>query len=728
MSERDPGSSHDSDSDKDSLHIEGLPPAIQLEAIDELRKAQAEKEKQFLDAARKNKEAREKAREAARNEFGTLIDEHLLGAGIGVGDDKYKEYSALLRGYSVDLIPPEKWDKGYVDDDGTVQAPMRQWAHDELKTKYETTAPDPKDTDPADKDPDPVPDDKGDDKGKDDEPEPTDTKEGDDKDKKEKKEKTDEEKAAEARQEKIKELEAEITELQKAKATAFAERLSVSPLKLLIPGKRKELDGAYKEAEEAYLVKLEEYQRMLIADELAASRGESFVPDNQQIASTLNARFSEILAQDDALKREALLNEGGLKAKLLEKYESMSPKQKVALMVGMGAFFLAGGLVITLGVVGGAVAVGGGIALAGAKGTKSYLVGQSRIYAEKDPARLKFEVKDPAKTTPEEALQQGLDRLRSESRKDIKDADKRKKIAIGLGALAIGGGSGLGHLLAGGDGWFGQAGDALSNSEVHAAAPPDIDHAWSVPQVEVKPPVMEFSPDAANLPNGGGGLAETKDVLGNVPQSQVTEVWNQVVPQLQTMDNGFGRPLVYQMENGGFGLRMTADHQMPRAAMEAIANKYNELYGQMPPGVHMSEAATTITESHPIPVDINQPVVTPAEVNQMSGVIKMDTIPYSEIVKPENAALFEKLSYVQQGLDGDNYARALGLPPKVWLESLEPFISDQVNKGTTGFIDTFYLATDGTGVHFTGRPIAPSVLRDMLNQIPVGVRSSLKVG
>jgi hypothetical protein len=249
-----------------------------------------------------------------------------------------------------------------------------------------------------------------------------------------------------------------------------------------------------------------------------------------------------------------------------------------------------------------------------------------------------------------------------------------------------------------------------------------------VPQVEVKPPVMEFSPDAANLPNGGGGLAETKDVIGNVPQSQVTEVWNQVVPQLQTMDNGFGRPLVYQMENGGFGLRMTADHQMPRAAMEAIANKYNELYGQMPPGVHMSEAATTITESHPIPVDINQPVVTPAEVNQMSGVIKMDTIPYSEIVKPENAALFEKLSYVQQGLDGDNYARALGLPPKVWLESLEPFISDQVNKGTTGFIDTFYLATDGTGVHFTGRPIAPSVLRDMLNQIPVGVRSSLKVG
>lgn len=729
-----PDTAHDKD-DHDIDHLEGVPDFLQLAAIEALRAEQADRERSFVDAARKNKTSLDDARAAARAEFGTIIDDYLLGAHVTTDSDEYKAYAPLLRDYSIDRKPVDRWDKGYIDDDGNIQNPLREVVATEIRDKFPVPAPDAKDTDPKpdDKSGDPKPDDKGEDKDKDDTTKPDEGKEDD----KDKKEKTDEEKAAEARQERIKELETEIKELQGKKATAYAKRMSISPFTLVIPSqwkKRDALDAAYVEAEEAYLTKLEEYQRMLLEDELAASKGESYVSANQQSADALNARFSAILEQDDALKKAALLEEGGLKAKLLEKYEKLPPKQKLALLVGTGALFLASGIgVAAFGVAGGVLAIAGGVGLAGAKGTKSYLLGQSRIYADKDPNSLKFEVKDPEKSTPEEQLQQALDRLRSQSRKEIKDADKKKKIAIGLGAAAVVGGSGAGHLahlLAGGEGWFGLVGDAVDKgSEVKAAAPPvDAEHTWNVPQVEVKPPQMEFAPGAANLPPGGGGLAETKDVLGNVPQAQVQEVWNQVVPKLQTLDNGFGRPLVYQMDNGGFGIRMTADGQMPREAMEAIANKYQELYGQMPPGVKMTEAVTTITESHPIPAGIDQPVVTPAEVSQMANVIKMDTISYADIVKPENAAVFDKFVHVQQGLEGTDYAKALGMPPAVWLDHLQPFLLDQLNlnngQGAAGYVDTFYKGPDNT-IHFTGKEIPASVLRDMFNEIPVEIRKTL---
>lgn len=670
--------------------------ALDVKAFEDMR----EKQKQLVISALSDidpydREAKKTAKENVYATFDARAKAYLISEGVVMAEDDPKMDRALayVRQFSIDKMSDDKWLYDEVDDHGVGVPSGRNTVHrdfQELKRAADTL---------------PL-------AVEDDEPKP-------DEDPAEKARK--EEAKAEERLEKIKKLEEELKGVQGAKHIAFAARMAVGFFRR---GKRKELDAAYEEASKNYLEKLEELE-LLKMEKQDEELAESLVPHSEVINEDLQKRFDTLLKSDDDAQREAMLKAGGWKARQLERYANMSKKKKIALMLGAGAFLatVGAGLAIIGGAIGTGLAITGGAALGGTKGSKAYFTTLSRIYKKKDEAKLGFKLEDKS-IDHKDALKLALARLKGESDEDIKDADKKKRnaVLIGMGAAALG--SGVGTALAHGADWVsdrpipgwggGMVGDAIAGSE-HVPAPgaPDLDHTWTVkPEVDN---LLELNPEDYYL-RDGAGLYEEFGKIPGIDKSHYHELWQKVGPELQQFDNGAGRPLVYEMhgEPGNWGIRMTADHQMPHEAMQLIKDRYDEMFGSGVGSDHVADALTDTT-----------PDLTASDVQSLQNVIHMDTIAASDL--PANVHLLDTLSFTAPNMPGTQFAINIGLPSRVWLDNLQPYIADQISNHNPNYINSFYL-NGNNSVTYTGNgKLPPATIADMLTHIPKPVRESLTI-
>jgi hypothetical protein len=183
------------------------------------------------------------------------------------------------------------------------------------------------------------------------------------------------------------------------------------------------------------------------------------------------------------------------------------------------------------------------------------------------------------------------------------------------------------------------------------------------------------------------------------------------------MDNGMGRSLAYEMHGhpGEWGIRMTADHKMPHEAMQLIKDRYDEMFGGTGGG---GNAAEVLTDS--------APDLTTADVNSLQGVIHMDIITPDSL--PSNTHLLDTLSYTAPNMPGSQFATNIGLPSKVWLKNLQPYIADQVANHNPNYANSFYVGSNNTVAYTGNGKLSKATIADMLTHIPKNVRDTLKVG
>jgi hypothetical protein len=206
-----------------------------------------------------------------------------------------------------------------------------------------------------------------------------------------------------------------------------------------------------------------------------------------------------------------------------------------------------------------------------------------------------------------------------------------------------------------------------------------------------------------------------------IPQEHWHDLWQKVGPELQNINTGNG-PLGYQMGQDEWGLRMTPDHKMPREALELIQQTHEEMFGGTgAPSVAPTEVLGSDAPGTSLSTEAN---LTTSDVQELKGIVGKEIITASDVAShPE---LFEKLSYVAPNVTGESFASTIGLPDKVWLESLQPYIVDQLDAGNSDYRGVFYETSNG-GVNFTGNGRVPAgTIADMLEHIPKNVRESLR--
>ncbi|HEU5121841.1 MAG TPA: hypothetical protein VFT59_03265 [Candidatus Saccharimonadales bacterium] len=708
---------------KDPLHLEGAPEALQIEMIEKLRAEEMKLENKLVSELDNplDTEGEEKAREAARAQFDKLIENHLASKGITrENNEKYLEYVALLRSYSVDHIPENIWKDGMRDDDGNETVPpMRKAAYEEVREKY--TTPEKKDDEPS-KETDPTGDDKEGDK--------TDDKgdEGEDKDG-DKKEtgKTDDEteKLVKERLEKIAKLEEELKGVQGAKHAAFAARMAVS---YFARGKKKELGEKYEEAERIYTEKLRELEALK-----AEEQRENEKASQEEINKAIAERFTDRLQKDHKLQKEAMLKEGGFKAKILEKYQNLSRGKKIAVAIGAGALIAAGGagLGALAGLIGTGVATAaaGGITI-GAKSARTYATAYSRIYADKNPDNLKFTIDYPRAHTTEGAIDLALNFMKSESSRDIESADKAKRNAVfmAMGTAATAGILGAGAMDAldaysnRGAGWVGGVvGNEIAGTPVSATPGTGaVAETWSVKPAAEE--VLQYTPEAKVLNAGDGGFNIFQRM--DIPQNHWHQMWQEVGPELQNVKMDDGRPFSYLMPNGEWGVRMTPDGKVPDAALKLIAEKHESLFGTTPASVTDATEAVSASAQETAG-DVTQPVIDAKEATELKAVLADPNISAADI--SSHPELFDKLSHVAPNVELHTYmTEGLGVPDRVWTENVEPFIRTQLEIRNPLYTASFYESPEG--IRFTGNgTLPPEVMAGLLQSIPSATRNTFEL-
>ena len=716
MSEKAPTPSSGKESLKNPLHVEGAPSALQIEAIEKLREKEAAREADLLLGVKdwNDTEGSTNAKKAAYAEFDKMIEDHLAANGIAKDNEKFAEYAALLRSYSVDHIPENIWKDGKRDDDGKEEVPpMRYTAYHEVQGKYAVpVAEEGKPT--SDKEPkkdEPAPDDE--------DPEEKARKE------KEEKEKREREAKAKERLEKIEELEKELADVQTAKHKAFAARMAVGYFKR---GKKKELNATYEEASQKYYETLEELE-LLKMEKQDEELAESLIPHNETINEDLQKRFDALLKSDSEVQRKALVEAGGWKAKQLEKYANMSKKKRLLVTIGAGALVagVAAGITVLTGGVGTVLAIAGGAGTGGLRTAKAYMLARSRLYQKKDEENLDFKLDDTS-IDSKEALKQALAKLKGEDEADLTNADRKKRnaVLIGMGAAALGsfGALGLSHITGFHSnrlvsGWGGgKVGDMIAGPEsVPNPEAPNLPH-WSINTIQSPASSPEFVPTDVSL-RPGAGLYEEFGKIPGIQKEHYHELWKEVGPELAKLDNGAGRPFAYEMKGipGNWGIRMTPDHKMPPEAFKIITDKYQEMFGTPTGGA--SHTVAEVAQSTDV-------TLTHADAENLQGIIKMD------VIKPEDIAshpeLMDKLSYVAPSMPVERFAQHIGLPSEVWLKNLQPYIAEQIGNHNPLYADSFFVGFDGA-VRFTGYPnrMRPDTLVDLLRHIPEGVRKGVSI-
>lgn len=683
-----------------------IPRALQIEEIDKLRAEQTRRENRaVIDSPFDDLVAQEQKRMEAREGFKDVIVEYLKERGIDENHEKFKEYKDFLRDHSIDNIPSALWDAGSQDDN----SPMSQ----RLKTSREVaqrfspkasnettsliaTAPSITSTAevllPASASATP--------------------------------ETSVETKTAAEQLKTIDDLEGELRDKREARHAAFAARMAVATLRFM---KKRKLNKRFQEAEALYHQSLEKLEQLRYQ-----AHTEGGVTD-EEFGQALEERLNKRFIEDKEAQRKVLVEKGGLKAKALEWWANLSPAKKIAYGMVGGAAIAGSGFAIGLaatavgGVVGSALAMGGGAGLAATKSARGWAMVQSGIYA-KDTERLKVEHKNGA--TSAERLQDILGAMRRQTEEKIKQADIRKAAAVlvGVGSAALGAATAINLLdrVSGTPafygGWVGEAiadqGASPEVSSVTQEAP-----KWNIEPAPKTPEVANLGPDAAKIFAGDGGY----DIFNRIPaiqQENWPELWNKVGPELANVKMSNGMPFGYQMPNGEWGVRMPPlGEGVPKEALEIIANKHQELFGTNPM-LPNGGVAEVVSEAKPLPPTLDHSPLTETDVEVLkeavkeggiNGNVSLDTISITN--HPE---VFDKLSYVSRGLDLHTYAtEALSLPDR-WAEDVEKYVAEQLTRGEPAFTSVF--ETVNGDIRFRGGKLPPDVLAKLFNSVPLPVR------
>lgn len=692
-------------------------PFLSPEGIAELRKKQneiIEEGRAELGFAALDPDNVEAADKKSYKKFEALRNKYLEDFGIAADDPNRSHYEPFLDKFSVNNMNNQRWNVDASRGSGDPQSGREKAgkAYDQIVQNVYTM---------------------NEEWNKDHPPTPESEEEKAKKAEEEAKAKEKAEKAAE-RDKKIETLEKELGPLQHAKHAAFAARMAVGLFKRK---KKAELDEAYQSASAKYHSTLKALELLKLEKQGEDLKEHGFLGSHEEeINGDLQKRFDTLLKGDNDAQHEELVKSGGWKAKLYERFANMSKGRKLALMA-IGGVALAGtgfGLAVVAGGIGTVGAVAAGTGMGVAKSTKAYAVAKSRMYAKKDEGALDFKLEDTS-VDPKQALEQALSFLRGEDEKDIKDADKQKKIAfaMGLGTAALG--SGVGMWVSHGADWVsnrpsgwtgGKVGDMFAGPENVPTPSPEKAAdlpKWSIDAMEAPKPALspDMVPTDFNLRPGAGFYEEFGKIPG-IDKQHYHDLWQAVGPKLAEMPNGYDQPLAYEMhgEPGNWGIRMTADGKMPKEAMDTIVNTYQEMFGGgVPAGTGGLENAADVA-STPDAVTLTQ-----ADAAELQNVVKMDVINPDDVIA-QHPALVDKLSHAAANVPAEQFAHHMALPDEVWLKNLQPYIVEQMRGGNDLYTNAFYQGPDNV-VRFVNATIPKEAVADLLAQIPREVRESVTV-
>lgn len=274
---------------------------------------------------------------------------------------------------------------------------------------------------------------------------------------------------------------------------------------------------------------------------------------------------------------------------VLEIYANLPRKQKILYGLGASALFgLAGATVATLG---GAAAVVGAVGVVGAKVGKTYFQQRSKLYQAQPDSALhaprQIEVGRTgdvaiAQMTAREQVIAARDHAQEQREKSIGQADRNKKIALGLAAVSaalIGGGmiaKAVEHADDIKGGWnnlFGPHDEVpKSPTETPDDGPSEGDFIDKpqVPPTELPPPeapTYSWSAEASTVSSGEGLYQQFGQMGITDPNAQYALLHN---PDL--MNELYNQGFVYPDASiGGWGINMPAGGVMPQTALDTIA-------------------------------------------------------------------------------------------------------------------------------------------------------------
>lgn len=392
-----------------------------------------------------------------------------------------------------------------------------------------------------------------------------------------------------------KERQENLEALAAAKREAYVDRVNAP---VYSRKKREAAQQEFDAAEAAYIAALkEDIERDLqnLPDGATDEERKKYIED------AVNRRLNDENAKQHAL----LIERGGKKAEMLEKYDKMSWKKKlgtVALIgvVGAGAGFAFG----LLGA--GAATVGGG--MIGYRTAKSYYLGTARVYRKPGEADFVYDSDGDSVATDQAVLYSST---QNHERIEHVDATKKRALKWGLGAAALGGAMGLvgtavhtgaieipmskwGHATPTNDHWkFGYLehpfdADAPRPSFNNSTDIPNGDGANTVPDPDNNTSGIGV-PDNPSERSGGGFDAEAyvKDGVDlrihageggislaehfdGVSKAEMAKQWPEVAAKL---DKEY--PSLVNRQNGEWRILMPENGKLPQGAAEIIAEHFH---------------------------------------------------------------------------------------------------------------------------------------------------------
>ncbi|HJP81795.1 MAG TPA: hypothetical protein VJ841_05355 [Candidatus Saccharimonadales bacterium] len=742
-----PSSSPDTEP-KPSSYVEGAPDALQIDKIEELRRAEDEYEQKMVDEAEwTDIDARIEKRRKAREDFPKLIEEHLKANGVAEDDPMFGNYVDLLRDFSVDNIPEGPWSVGEVDDDGTKRPALKAGALEKIRERYGSSTPDVA-SDAADSATDTP---EADDADKE-----TDTPDGD-------KDKDDDTKVL-ITPESIKNTVDTDPAIVAARANVDAAKSDLAVLTAQKQGRlfNRKLFGNEK-AQQAYADAQERYEaavQKLTTLELAAEKTAGMERDDE--TERLDAVF-KLIGHYQGLQEETIAALQNTKVgKFVTWMTSGGTVKRIVKGVGVG--LLAGGVAAAVtGLTGGAA----GTVIAGAA------VGASRFgraYARFDnKAGRGMQVVDAdskmsafSREVANEAKVEGIDQTTAQSadvasgylmdlldKETAREQGKRRKSTMkALGLVAIGGtaAEGISYLTDhfGSPGIFGGDHDTSAGSH-HEGAGSSNGDTPGVGAHETPPATGgETAPDwndakwaDARTISPGEGMYQTFHEM-NIPEKDWSSLMEKVGPDLHNMQDVNGNPLAYRLPNGDWGLHMTPDGKMPTGALDAINNAHEHMQGTGSSAEAAADTApssashvdtdttsgtgasaeTTSVDMNPASPEDLQHSIDHSQINEL--ITNKETLTATDITG--NQELMD-LSHVATYASPDVLGRRLGLSAAEW-NNLNSYIIEQVRGDNRLYTDAF--SVDNAGyLHFTQNRVPANTMAAILSRIPMSSRYGL---
>ncbi len=194
---------------------------------------------------------------------------------------------------------------------------------------------------------------------------------------------------------------------------------------------------ARKEARIDYDKAADDYDKALESMLARDTSGVTVVDDNSH-ENDINEIINRHLNTQNKSQHGILIEKGGKRAQLLEKYSTFSTKKKIGYGLGLGVAGAAAGFVA------GAAGAGAAAVIAGMKiygVSRSYFLGKANIYKEPGDTALDFTYD---RTRAESASVQAVEYARRHDNLVIEQAETTKKraLGLGLGAAALTGAAG----------------------------------------------------------------------------------------------------------------------------------------------------------------------------------------------------------------------------------------------------------------------------------------------